>query len=267
MNKLQQFKQWVKQSNNPLAATIKKSFFAIKSIEVPAISLFYTPLRVVYQLIRSSISSLTRILFWTPMFKTQLRQVGKRLYLFGGMPLVQGALQIEIGDDCRVSGQTTFSGRWAGDKTPQLIIGSNVDISWQTTIAVGSKVVLGDNVRIAGKGFLAGYPGHPIDAEDRAKGLPELDSQVGDIILEDDVWLASGVMVMKGVTIGKGTIVAAGSVVTQNLPSGVIAAGVPAKVVRKIDPLKDKGAKASSHLHSVKATKVTSIHKEVNNEC
>lgn len=250
MNKLQQLKQWVKQSDNPMATGLKKSFFSIKSIEVPAFSIIYLPIRVMYQTTTGVISSLTRILFWTPMFKTRISQMGKRLYLFGGMPLIQGALTIKVGDDCRISGQTTFSGRWAGGNTPQLIIGNNVDISWQTTIAVGTKVSLGNNVKIAGRGFLAGYPGHPIDAKDRALGLPELDSQVGDIVLEDDVWLASGVTVMKGVTIGQGSIIAAGSVVTQSIPSGVIAGGVPAKVIKRID-----------QTQTIKtSTKVSSIH-------
>jgi acetyltransferase-like isoleucine patch superfamily enzyme len=48
----------------------------------------------------------------------------------------------------------------------------------------------------------------------------------------DDVWLGANVVVLKGVTIGDRTIVGAGSVVTKSLPSDVIAAGVPAKVIR-----------------------------------
>ena len=39
---------------------------------------------------------------------------------------------------------------------------------------------------------------------------------------------------MPGVTIGRGTIVAAGSVVTKSLPTFVLAAGVPAKVIKSI---------------------------------
>ena len=45
------------------------------------------------------------------------------------------------------------------------------------------------------------YPGHPVNAKLRAQGKPEHESQVGDITLEDDVWLATGVKVMPGVTI------------------------------------------------------------------
>ena len=39
---------------------------------------------------------------------------------------------------------------------------------------------------------------------------------------------------MPGVTIGNDVVIAAGSVVTKDIPSGVMAAGVPCKVVKKI---------------------------------
>ena len=90
-------------------------------------------------------------------------------------------------------------------------------------------------MRIAGRAFLAGYPGHPLNAQDRAAGCPDTDDQIGDIVLEDDVWLGTGVSVMAGVTIGKGTVVAAGSVVTRSLPPGVVAAGMPARIVRTLE--------------------------------
>nr|WP_315048942.1 hypothetical protein [uncultured Leptotrichia sp.] len=44
----------------------------------------------------------------------------------------------------------------------------------------------------------------------------------------------AGVSVMPGVTIGNDVVIAAGSVVTKNIPSGVVATGVPCKVVKKI---------------------------------
>ena len=74
-----------------------------------------------------------------------------------------------MGDNCRVSAHSTISGRSSGQHKPQLIVGNNVDISWQNEIFVGRKITIGDNVRMAVKVRLIGYPGHPIDAEDRAR--------------------------------------------------------------------------------------------------
>jgi acetyltransferase-like isoleucine patch superfamily enzyme len=42
------------------------------------------------------------------------------------------------------------------------------------------------------------------------------------------------VVVLKGVSIGPKTVVAANSVVTRTLPGGVLAAGAPARIVRKL---------------------------------
>lgn len=52
------------------------------------------------------------------------------------------------------------------------------------------------------------------------------------IVIDDDVWLASGVIVLDGVHIGRGSVVGAGAVVTEDLPPYSIAVGSPARVVR-----------------------------------
>ena len=54
------------------------------------------------------------------------------------------------------------------------------------------------------------------------------------IVIEDDVWLGSGVVVLDGVRIGCGSIIAAGAVVNKDVPPHVVAAGVPARVIKSI---------------------------------
>ena len=232
---LNQSKQWLKNSPNPIAKCLFKQLKAILHLELPAPKFVLRLCYALFVLLRNLFATIMRIFCWTPLFKGRIQSVGKFLNLYGGLPFISGPVKITLGDNCRVSGQTTFSGRCTAKTTPSLTVGDNVDIGWMTTIAVGKKVILGNNVRIAGRSLLAGYPGHPLDPNDRASGLPELDEQVGDIILEDDVWLATGVSVMAGVHIGKGSIIAAGSVVTRDIPAMVLAAGVPAKVIRSIE--------------------------------
>ena len=51
----------------------------------------------------------------------------------------------------------------------------------------------------------------------------------------------SNVTVLPGVTIGEGSVIAAGAVVTKDVPANMIAAGVPAKVIRKVKKDTEKG--------------------------
>lgn len=227
-------KQWLKTSDSAMAKLGLRFAKSALSFEIPAPR---APWLFIYRSWRSLQcvwQGLLRIVFFTPMFKSQLSRCGRALYLYGGMPYLQGPLEIAVGSHCRISGHTTITGRGAAPVKPQLLIGDNVDLGWQSTVAVGTRIVLGNNVRIAGQAFLAGYPGHPVDAKERALGMPETHQQAGDIILEDDVWLATRVAVMAGVRIGKGSIVAAGSVVTKDIPANVLAAGVPAKVIKSL---------------------------------
>ena len=261
MSRLEQLKQWVKQSHNPLAGIINKSFKAIKLIEIPAVSMVYVPTRIAYTVITHYLSNISRILFWTPMFKTQLKQVGKHLYLSRSMPHLQGRLSIEIGDHCHLSGETYFSGRKEGYPVAQLILGNNVEIASQTNLAVGIKIILGNNVKVSNNCFLSGFSELTFGAHVRGQERAELICQAGNIILEEDVWLGPGVTVMQGVTIGKGTIVIAGSVVTKSLPENVIASGVPAKIIRQINVNQTVTSRIKdNHGANRVSQKVTSIH-------
>jgi acetyltransferase-like isoleucine patch superfamily enzyme len=225
---------WIKAGDGPAARFLHTAYKGLRHAEVPVVPAVHKPLYALNHGVRGALGWLARVGYWTPLFKSRLDGPAPRLYLFGGLPTILGSLSLRFGADCRVAGRITLSGRSAAPQTPVLCVGDNVDISWMTTIAVGSWVELGKNVRIAGRCFLAGYPGHPLDAAARAAGQPETEDQVGDIILEDDVWLATGVSVMAGVRIGRGTVVAAGSVVTHDRPPGVVAGGVPAKVLKTI---------------------------------
>src|SRR5688572_23569012 len=71
---------------------------------------------------------------------------------------------------------------------------------------------------------------HPIDPGPRRAGWEYAEP----ITIADNVWLGGGVIVCPGVTIGEDSVVGAGAVVTRDIPAGVVATGVPARVVREI---------------------------------
>ncbi|MFG6394542.1 MAG: sugar O-acetyltransferase [Lachnospiraceae bacterium] len=108
-------------------------------------------------------------------------------------------------------------------------VGDNFYTNHNCTILDGAKVTFGDNVFIA-PDCVFSTAGHPIDAGQRAKGLEiALPVKVGD-----NVWIGANVSVLPGVTIGSNTVIGAGSVVNKDIPSGVVAAGNPCRVIRKI---------------------------------
>ena len=47
--------------------------------------------------------------------------------------------------------------------------------------------------------------------------------------------VGSNVRILPGVSIGYGAIIAAGAVITKDVPDNVIVAGVPAKIIKKIE--------------------------------
>lgn len=229
-------RQWAKQGRSPLARAARSLARRARTCSMPVVPAIHRPLYEVRRLVLAGWQAAWRAAWTTPLLKARFDGDAPGLFVYGGMPLIMGPVRIRCARDVRMSGQTTITGRTGSAHPPELLVGSNVDIGWQTTIAISGKVVIGDNVRIAGRAFLAGYPGHPLDAEDRAAGLPDTPDQCGDIVLERDVWLATGVTVLAGVTIGRGTVVGAGSVVTRDLPPFVLAAGSPARIIRHLRP-------------------------------
>ena len=91
-------------------------------------------------------------------------------------------------------------------------------------ITIGDDVQLGPYVQLL-------TPTHPLEPAQRREKWEAAEP----ITIGDNVWLGGGVIVCPGVTIGEDTVVGAGAVVTGDLPAGVLAAGVPARVVRSLE--------------------------------
>lgn len=98
-------------------------------------------------------------------------------------------------------------------------------------IEIGDDVMFGPRVVVA-------TPCHPLVADERIAH----DYEDGEhdweyakpVKIGNNVWVASCVTICGGVTIGDDTVIAAGSVVVRDIPSGVLAGGVPCKVIRPI---------------------------------
>lgn len=82
--------------------------------------------------------------------------------------------------------------------------------------------------------------------------MPEADL-FGTIKIGNNVFLGQRTIVLRGVEIGDNVVIGAGSIVSRSIPSNVVAAGIPAKVIKPIDEYKQKmlsEAKKTKHLNS-----------------
>jgi galactoside O-acetyltransferase len=95
--------------------------------------------------------------------------------------------------------------------------------------SIGGKIIIGNNCLI-GPNVVFRTSSHKFDRLD----IPiwQQGHTIGNILIEDDVWVASNVVILGNVRIGKGAIIGAGAVVTKDIPPYAIAFGVPAKVTK-----------------------------------
>ncbi len=94
------------------------------------------------------------------------------------------------------------------------------------TIICSKHIRLGKNVMLGRNVIIYDSDHHQIlDKRDMIKNKPM------DVIIGDNVWLATRSMVLKGVKIGSGSIVAAGTIVTKDLPDNATVVGGSAKIV------------------------------------
>ena len=111
--------------------------------------------------------------------------------------------------------------------------GKNITVGNHVFINAGCKfqdqggIFIGDGTFIGHNTVLATLD-HDIDPDKRHLLYP------APIHIGNKVWIGAGVIITKGVTNGDNSVIAAGAVVTHDIPANVIAAGVPAKVLREI---------------------------------
>ncbi|MBL8315079.1 MAG: acyltransferase [Rubrivivax sp.] len=112
----------------------------------------------------------------------------------------------------------------------RIVIGADVGISGgvicaAVSVEIGNQCLLGADVQIVDTDF------HPLRAANRRFENAAASIECAPVVIADNVFLGAGVRVLKGVSIGRNTVVGAGSIVASDLPSDVIAAGVPARVI------------------------------------
>jgi acetyltransferase-like isoleucine patch superfamily enzyme len=187
------------------------------------------------------------------LYPRLLKKCGKNV-VFGRNVVLRSPSYIEIGDDVIVDDNCLLDAKGFGDsgiviesgtfigrnsilscKNGRIYLGKNVNIGFNCEIYSGSMVTLEDDCMMAAYSYLVG-------GDHNAENLHEAVNKQGGtsygILMQQGSWVGAGVKVLDGITIGKHAIVGAGAVVTRDIDAYMVAAGIPAKVIkkRKIDP-------------------------------
>ncbi|MCU7496500.1 MAG: 2,3,4,5-tetrahydropyridine-2,6-dicarboxylate N-acetyltransferase [Ignavibacteria bacterium] len=117
---------------------------------------------------------------------------------------------VEIGDNCVIMmGAVINIGAVIGERT---MIDMNT--------VVGGRAIIGKDCHIGAGSVIAGVIEPP---------------NASPVIIEDNVVIGANAVVLEGVRVGRGAVVAAGSVVISDVEENSVVAGIPARVVKKVD--------------------------------
>lgn len=165
-------------------------------------------------------------------FKIKIMGSNNRLVIGAGTSLRTGLIEfthsnseISIGERCIISGKfrcrADATNIQIGNETTMM--GSFITLHEKGTVSIGVDCMFSGDVRMDVSDM------HSIlDAETMQRINPP-----EDICIDDHVWLGQGVQILKGSHIASNSIVGAQAVVCSDIPSGSLAVGVPAKVIRE----------------------------------
>jgi acetyltransferase-like isoleucine patch superfamily enzyme len=173
--------------------------------------------------------------------------------------------------------ETSFSFRFFRSNRPEGVVygrgastylGTMFDVGPQGRVTLGdyalvhgariicdSEISIGDYALISWNVVLMDTYRVPLDPQERRKELELVPTRAlriacanvpaRPIRIERNVWIGFDACVLPGVTIGEGSVIGAKSVVTADVPPFTVAAGNPARVIRKLTPGETPHATAS----------------------
>lgn len=137
-------------------------------------------------------------------------------------------LGVNIDKDCTIDRKVKVIADYKN-----ITLGNKVEIRWGSVMIAYDKISIGDNTAIAYQTLIltSPVPGGKHNSLFNIYQRTKKPVKIGH-----DCWIGARSTIFPGVTIGNYCVVAAGSVVTKDVPDFSVVAGVPAKVVKKIDP-------------------------------
>lgn len=135
------------------------------------------------------------------------------------------------GYGCRLESVQT-----APEQYGTVVFGENVKIGDHVHISSASRIEIGNDVLMASHIFITDLEHGKYAGENQTSPVLAPDDRPiysEDVKIGNKVWIGENVVILKGVTVGDGCIIGSSAVVNKSIPSGCIAVGNPARVVKK----------------------------------
>jgi len=166
------------------------------------------------------------------VLRLQGAQIGSGVF-FGKDPQLYGLAGVAIGDRVNIGRRARLETHRTSRGQGQLLIGSGTNIGNDVHLGAALRVLIGRNCMIASGVSVLDHDhdfADPFDARTAADGVV-----ASPTVIEDSVFLGERVAVLKGVRIGNGSVIGTNSVVTRDIPPLTMAAGIPARPIRRYD--------------------------------
>ena len=157
-------------------------------------------------------------------------KIGRHFRVYGKL-ILTGPGRVIFGNDCFIISQATKTVRIKSlHPDSELIIGNHVGLNG-TSIVLKSKITIGDFANIA-DAYITDTSAHPISIDRRLYSAQDVLAE--NVHIGKNVWISINSVILKGVHIGDNSVIGACSLVRKSLPENVLAAGMPAKVIREL---------------------------------
>ena len=152
--------------------------------------------------------------------------VGCELRSGSNMLVAKGA-SVVFGAGCVVDNGMTVECRGKIEVGARTVFGHHGTLAAAEFISIGEDCLIAEMVSIRDHDHSFTNISVPYNQQGQA---------IAPVRIGSNVWLGCKVTVIRGVSIGNNTVVGANAVVTHDLPSDCVAVGIPARIVRYLDP-------------------------------
>ena len=144
---------------------------------------------------------------------------------------------IHVGRGTLIGKYSTLSVGYGPTQVPLpdrgLVIGDRCVLGARVCVTAHESITIGDDV----------WFGQDVFVSDASHGYQDPDVPVGQqfgahqpVRIGSGSWIGHGAMILPGTTIGRNVVVAAGSVVRGTVEDHAVVGGVPARVIRRLEP-------------------------------